>query len=68
LSKVVNGGPADKSGLKTGDVVTEFADRPIEDGVALIALIRKQPPSSKVGIEYRRSGKTTTTSVTLSEK
>jgi putative serine protease PepD len=68
LSKVVAGGPADKSGLHTGDIVTHFADRPIEDGVALIALIRKQPPGSKVGIEYRRSGRTTTTSVTLSER
>lgn len=68
LSRVVTGGPVAKSGLRTGDVVTRFADRPIEDGVALIALVRKQPPGSKVGIEYRRSGRTTTTSVTLSER
>jgi putative serine protease PepD len=68
LSKVVAGGPADKAGLKTGDIVTRFADRPLEDGVALIALVRKQPPGSKVGIEYSRSGKKTTTSVTLSQR
>jgi putative serine protease PepD len=68
LSKVVAGGPADKAGLKTGDAITRFANRPLEDGVALIALIRKQPPGSKVGITYSRGGRVTTTSVTLSER
>ncbi|WP_205751830.1 S1C family serine protease [Cryptosporangium phraense] len=68
MSTVVAGGPADKAGLKAGDVVTRFADRPIEDGVALIALVRKQAPGTKVGVTYRRGGKTTTTTVTLGQR
>ncbi|SHN33521.1 S1C family serine protease [Cryptosporangium aurantiacum] len=68
LTKVVAGGPAEKAGLKAGDIVTKFVNRPIEDGVALIALIRKQDPNTKVGITYRRGGKTVTTTVTLGQR
>ncbi|GAA3393250.1 S1C family serine protease [Cryptosporangium minutisporangium] len=68
LTKVVAGGPAEKAGLKAGDIVTKFADRPIEDGVALIALIRKQEPGKKLGVTYRRGGKTVTTTVTLGQR
>jgi putative serine protease PepD len=68
LNTVTANGPAAGAGLKPGDVITRFANRPIEDGVALIALIRKQAPGSKVGITYTRAGKTSTTTVTLGEK
>ena len=68
LSTVVAGGPAQKAGLKAGDIVTKFADRPIEDGVALIALVRKQAPGTKVGVTYRRGGQTVTSTVTLGQK
>ncbi|MFI5956498.1 S1C family serine protease [Cryptosporangium sp. NPDC051539] len=68
MSTVVAGGPAAKAGLKPGDVVTRFADRPIEDGVALIALVRKQSPGTKVGVTYRRGSQTTTTTVTLGQR
>nr|WP_211247803.1 trypsin-like peptidase domain-containing protein [Cryptosporangium arvum] len=68
LSTVVAGGPAQKAGLKAGDIVTKFADRPIEDGVALIALVRKQAPGTKVGVTYRRGGQTITSTVTLGQK
>jgi len=68
LTTVVAGGPAEKAGLKAGDVVTKFDDRPIEDGVALIALIRKQAPGTKVGLTYRRGGQTATTTVALGQR
>ena len=68
LTSVVARGPAEKAGLKAGDVVIKFADRPIEDGVALIALVRKQAPGTKVGVTYRRSGQTVTSTVTLGQK
>lgn len=68
LTTVVAGGPAQQAGLKAGDVITKFADRPIEDGVALIALVRKQAPGTKIGVSYRRGGQNMTTTVTLGQK
>ncbi len=66
--KEVPEGPAKAAGLQPGDIVTRFANRPIEDGVALVALVRKQPPGSKVPLQYTRRGQTVATTVTLGQK
>lgn len=58
-------GPAATAGLKSGDVVTKIAGHVIEDGVDLIALVRKYAPGATVPVEYRRGTKTQTASVTL---
>jgi len=47
IAEVTAGGPAEKAGLKSGDVVTKVDDRPVDNGVTLIAAIR----SHKVGDE-----------------
>lgn len=65
LGSVESGGPAEQAGLKTGDVVTKFAGRPVDGPVALIALIRKQASGDKVDVTYSRDGKSSTASVKL---
>lgn len=47
IADVTPGGPAEKAGLKSGDVVTRVDDRVVDSGVSLIAAIR----SHKVGDE-----------------
>lgn len=47
IVEVTSGGPAQKAGLKSGDVVTKVDDRLVDSGVSLIAAIR----SHKVGDE-----------------
>ncbi|WP_433230284.1 S1C family serine protease [Actinomadura formosensis] len=62
---VTKGGPADKAGLKPGDVITKVNDKPIEDATDLIAQIRSRAPGDRVTITYERNGKESTAQVTL---
>ncbi|MGA3537708.1 S1C family serine protease [Micromonosporaceae bacterium DT194] len=65
LSRVDGAGPAAGAGLRAGDVVLRFADRPIEEPGDLIALVRKHAPGSVVTVEYRRGAERRTAAVTL---
>ncbi|MFJ3335550.1 S1C family serine protease [Streptomyces sp. NPDC086766] len=62
---VESGGPADKAGLKPGDVITKLDDRVIDSGPTLIGEIWTHKPGDKVTITYLRDGKERTTEVTL---
>lgn len=64
-SGVVNGGAAQKAGLKDGDVITEFNGVPVSSATDLTAQVRAQAAGSTVKIVYVRSGKTYTTEATL---
>jgi S1-C subfamily serine protease len=62
---VTKGGPADKAGLKPGDVITKIDDKPIEDATDLIAQIRSRAPGERIKVTYQRDGKESTVEVTL---
>ncbi|MFB4310539.1 trypsin-like peptidase domain-containing protein [Actinomadura sp. GTD37] len=62
---VTKGGPADKAGLKPGDVITKVDDKPIEDATDLIAQIRSRAPGDRVTITYERDGKENKVQLTL---
>jgi len=68
LGSIEPGGPAEKAGLRAGDVITRFAGRPIDDAVALIALIRKNAAGEEVQVSYERDGETSQTSMTLADQ
>uniref|UniRef100_UPI0010411802 S1C family serine protease n=1 Tax=Actinomadura roseirufa TaxID=2094049 RepID=UPI0010411802 len=63
---VTKNGPADKAGLKPGDVITQLDGKPIEDATDLIAQIRSRAPGDRVKVTYERGGKPATVEVTLS--
>ncbi|MFE1749770.1 S1C family serine protease [Streptomyces anandii] len=65
---VESGGPADKAGLKPGDVITKLDDRVIDSGPTLIGEIWTHKPGDKVSITYERGGKEHTTEVTLGSR
>ncbi|GIE80159.1 protease [Actinoplanes philippinensis] len=65
LQSVQPAGPAAGAGLKAGDVITKLDGHPLDDGIGLIALVRKYAPGSVVAVEYRRGSKTASASVTL---
>lgn len=48
IAEVTGGGPADDAGLKSGDVVTKVDDRPVDNGVSLIAAIRSHNVGDEV--------------------
>jgi S1-C subfamily serine protease len=62
---VTPGGPADRAGLRPGDVITKIDDRVIEDATDLIAAIRSKAPGDKVRVTYQRGGRESTVAVTL---
>ncbi|MQY03621.1 S1C family serine protease [Actinomadura macrotermitis] len=62
---IVKGGPADKAGLKPGDVIVKMGDQPIESSPDLLAQVRSHAPGDKVKLTYQRGGKETTVELTL---
>ena len=65
IERVTSGGAAEAAGLKAGDVVVKFNDRPIASSSELTAAVRQQPAGAKARIEYVRNGVKATVSVTL---
>ncbi|MFI7126337.1 trypsin-like peptidase domain-containing protein [Nonomuraea sp. NPDC050153] len=58
-------GPADKAGLKAGDVILEMDGLTLQDGNELIALIRSKAPGAKITIKYQRAGQDRTATLTV---
>jgi putative serine protease PepD len=65
VGSVVSGSPADKAGLKTGDVVTAIDGKTIENADELTASVAAHAPNDKVTLTVTRDGKTLTLDVTL---
>lgn len=68
IEEVVKDSPAEKAGLKAGDVIMKINDREIKDHGDLIRTINYFNPEEKVTVHYSRKGKKMNVSVTLEEK
>ncbi len=67
VSEVKPGSPADKAGLKTGDVIVEFNDKPVTGSRALKLQVAEVKPGSSVPVQILREGGTKTLQVTTKE-
>ncbi len=67
VSEVVTGGPAQKAGLKRGDVIVEFDGEVIEKMNELPREVAEHRPGTVVNVGVLRSGKRMTLEVTLGE-
>ncbi|MFE5216178.1 MULTISPECIES: S1C family serine protease [unclassified Streptomyces] len=65
---VETGGPADKAGLKPGDVITKLDDHVIDSGPTLIGEIWTHKPGDKVKITYKRGGQEHTVDLALGSR
>ncbi|RFU40505.1 PDZ domain-containing protein, partial [Actinomadura logoneensis] len=54
---VTKSGPADRAGIKPGDVITKVDGRPIENASDLIATIRSKAPGNVVKVTFLPGGK-----------
>lgn len=57
LADVVKDGPADKAGLKPGDVVVALNGKPVSDNNQLTRDVGVVPPGQKINLEVVRDGK-----------
>jgi serine protease Do len=68
VQSVTSGGPADKAGLKAGDVIVSVGGTPVKDTRTLIYRVSAMPPGQKVELEVIREGKRLTPTVILGER
>jgi C-terminal processing protease CtpA/Prc len=66
VSDVEKDSPAEKAGLKPGDVITEFNGQHVEGVTQFRRLVRETPPGHSVAIVVSRDGKSQTLNATLS--
>jgi serine protease DegQ len=57
ISGVLEGGPADKAGMKPGDVLTQVNDKVVNDVVTLLNRIAQTSPGDEAKINLVRKGK-----------
>ncbi len=57
--------PAEKAGLKPGDVIVELNGKKVNDSRHLRLLVAQTPPGSRVSLKFLREGKPRTVSLTL---
>ncbi|WP_433327620.1 S1C family serine protease [Spirillospora sp. CA-294931] len=65
VAPILKGGPAEKAGLKPGDVIIKINDQPIGNPADLAAQIRSHAPGDKIKVTYQRAGKETVAEVVL---
>ena len=68
IANVEEGSPADKAGIKSGDVVLAINGVPITGRTGMIAVVRDAQPGDTVKVKVERNGKTLTLSATLVER
>jgi serine protease Do len=68
VQEVTSGGPADKAGIKIGDVIRKLNGRTIEDSEQLMATVTDINPGTEVKLDILRDGQPMTIHVTLGER
>jgi serine protease Do len=67
IGDVVPKGPAEKAGLKSGDVVLEFNGKPVRDSRQLKLQVARVKPGESVPLKVLRQGSAKTIQVTVNE-
>jgi putative serine protease PepD len=65
LAAVSSGTPADRAGLKAGDVITKLDSTPVTSGEDLSSVIDSKKPGDQLKVTYVRNGSTHTVTLTL---
>ena len=68
VSDVTPGGPADKAGIKRGDVILQFKGKKVTNSTELRRVVAQASPGSKVKITLLRDGREIEVTVALGER
>lgn len=68
INDVTPGSPADRAGLRPGDVVIAADGSPVDGQPAFVAAIRDKSPGDTIDIEVLRNGQRLTLTATLAER
>jgi serine protease Do len=68
VQEVQPSGPADRAGIKPGDIITSIDGRSIKDGDDLVNEIASRRPGSTVRLGFLRDGKQSDTTVTIGDR
>jgi serine protease Do len=68
VQQVQPGGPAEKAGLKAGDIITTIDGRSIKDGDDLVNEIASRRPGSSIRLGYLRDGKQADATVAIGDR
>lgn len=68
IPAVVSGSPADKAGLRDGDIITKVNGEEVGNNLSLVAALRDFAPNDTVEITFNRGGDTKTIKVKLAER
>ena len=67
VNAVEKGGPAEKAGVETGDIILRFDGKPVSSSSELPRIVGNTKPGSKASIEIWRKGVTREVTVTVGE-
>jgi serine protease Do len=67
VADVTTGGPADRAGVKTGDVITEFDHKEIKDSADLPLQVARTAPGKTVPLKVLRNNKEMTLNLAVGE-
>jgi Do/DeqQ family serine protease len=65
VTDVVNGSPAEKAGIKSGDLILEIDGKEVKNSIQLRAYVQSKKPGDKVKLKVLRDGKEMEISVNL---
>ncbi|MDQ2905614.1 MAG: trypsin-like peptidase domain-containing protein [Chloroflexota bacterium] len=67
IVSVTPGGPADRAGLKPGDIIVQLAGKPVNDVSGLGVILLSKKPGDAISVQLYRGNQQQTVNVTLGE-
>jgi putative serine protease PepD len=68
VAEVRSSSPADRAGLRAGDVITAIAGERVDSSDVAVAEIDSRKPGDRVTVEFRRNGQSREVSLTLGKR
>jgi Do/DeqQ family serine protease len=68
IAGVLRGGPADKAGVKPGDILVEVQGKPVADPAGMLNLIAALAPGQAAKLKLKRQGRDVDASITVGRR